>query len=142
MTSRDQAKEHVLAALRKDSRRSLRSMVRDLELSPTTVSKLVQKLEGENIIMGYSAHINWPKLGYDGTLCMHISTTPEANIECVGSRIKGLDPVLQVFYATGEITFMAYAACKTMLDASDVLQVIRTIEGVERFVPHSILRMI
>ena len=141
MKSRDSAKEHVLAELRKDSRRSLRSLAKDLELSTTTVSKLVQELESENIIMGYSAHINWPKLGYDGTLCMHIRTTPEANIEYVGSRIKELDPILQVFYTTGEMTFMAYAACKTMLEASDVLHVIRTMDGVERVVPHSILRM-
>jgi DNA-binding Lrp family transcriptional regulator len=72
---------------------------------------------------------------------MHISATPDADIQQVGERIKGLDPVLQVFYTTGEMTFMAYAACKTMLEASNILQQIRGMSGVERVVPHSILRM-
>lgn len=141
MIPKDKAKETVLYELLKDSRRSLRSLARDLDMSTTTVSKMVQELEDENIIMGYSTQVNWPKLGYDGTLCMHILTTPEADIEEVGERIKLLGPVLQVFYTTGEMTFMAYAACKTMLDASTILKEIRSMNGVERVVPHSILRM-
>ena len=141
MKTHTDARMLVLGVLERNGRASLRSVAKEVGLSTTTVSKIVQELEEEGIITGYGAQVNWPKLGYAGTICLHVGTAPGADIDAVGTRIRGLTPILTVFYTTGETTFMAYAACRTMEDANVLIGTIQDIPGVERIVPHAVLRM-
>ena len=84
--------------------------------------------------------INWHKLDFDSTLCLQISVTPGADIDHVGTALRKISAVKQVFYTTGDATFSAYAVCRNTDEATEVLEKIRNISGIERIIPHTVLK--
>ena len=140
MATNKNTKEKILTILMSDSRKSFRAIAKELNISTTTVSRLVNELEDEGMILGYTTLIDWQKLGYDSTLCLQVGITPGADTEKVGNDLKSIPSVKQVFYTTGDMTFSAYAVCKNSEDAAEVLKKLRKIAGIERVVPHTVLK--
>ena len=133
-------KEKILRILLDDSRKSFRTIAGELNLSTTTVSKLIKELEADGIINGYTALIDWHKLGYDATLCLQVSVAPDADIDKVGTALRKIPAVKQVFYTTGDTNFSAYAVCKNTEEATSVLEKLRHLTGIQRVVPHTVLK--
>jgi DNA-binding Lrp family transcriptional regulator len=141
MAKNNNTKEKILIILLSDSRKSFRAIAKELNISTTTVSRIVKELEDDGLIIGYTALIDWQKLGYNSTLCLQVGITPGADTEKVGNALKSIPSVKQVFYTTGDMTFSAYAVCKNSEDAAKVLEKLRKITGIERIVPHTVLKM-
>ena len=134
-------REQVLSILISDSRKSYRTIASELNISTTTVSRIVRELEDKGIIIGYTTFIDWNKLGYESTLCILISISRDADTTKVGKEIKAIDAVKQVFYTTGDTTFSAYATCKNTEEAAHLIEDLRRIEGVEQVVGHTVLKI-
>ena len=134
-------KEKILLKLIEDPRKSYRNIASELDISPSTVIKIVKTLEEEGVIVGYTTLVDWHKLGYDSTLCLQLTTTPNAKIEEVGKELKNIESVKQVFYTTGNTTFAAYAICKNSDEAVSTLNKLRSIPGVEKVESHTVLKM-
>jgi len=134
-------KEQILSLLMRDSRKSFRTIANELNISTTTVSRIVRELENEGIILGYTTFVDWNRMGYESTLCILVSISPNADTDKVGGSIKDIHGVKQVFYTTGETTFSAYAVCKNNIEASTVLEQLRRIKGVEQVVGHTVLKI-
>lgn len=141
MTTEPEVKEKILGMLISDSRKSFRTIAKELKISTTTVSKIVKELEESGIILGYTTLIDWQKLGFDSTLCIQVSITKEADIDQVGTSLRKLPSLKQVFYTTGDTTFSAYAVCKNTQKATELLEKLRTINGIEKIVPHTVLKI-
>jgi len=141
MTTDVKVKEQILSLLINDSRLSFRTIAKKLSISTTTVSRIIKLLEDGGVIQGYTTLIDWSKFGYDAALCLQISVTPEADIDSVGSAIRDIKAVKQVFYTTGDATFSAYAVCKDTAEAAEVLEKLRHLAGISRVVPHTVLKM-
>ena len=140
MATNANVKEKILSILMADSRKSFRTIAKELNISTTTVSRLVKELEDDGLILGYTTLIDWHKMGYDSTLCLQLSVDSEANIEQIGKMLKDIPAVKQVFYTTGDSTFSAYAVCKDTKEAAATLETLRKIAGVEHVVPHTVLK--
>jgi DNA-binding Lrp family transcriptional regulator len=134
-------KEQILSILMRDSRKSFRTIANELNISTTTVSRIINDLENEGVILGYTAFVDWNKMGYESTLCILVGIAPNADTDKVGSAIKDIPEVKQVFYTTGETTFSAYAVCKNNEDAASVLEQLRHVKGVEQVVGHTVLKI-
>lgn len=141
MTTDVKVKEQILSLLMNDSRLSFRTIAKRLNISTTTVSRIVKQLEDSGVIQGYSTLIDWSKFGYDSALCLQISVTPQADIDSMGSAIRDITAVKQVFYTTGDATFSAYAVCKDAAEATEVLEKLRHLDGIFRVVPHTVLKV-
>lgn len=137
----DKMRERVVELLLADSRRSLRSMARELGVSTTTVGRIVSELEGEGVVLGYTAAVDWHKLGYDNTICLQIGVSPRADINKVGRELKRNSAVKQVFYTTGDTNISAYAVCRDTVEAAEVLERVRRTQGVEKVVSHTVLKV-
>jgi len=124
----------------KDSRTSLRAIAKELKISTSTVSKIVKELEAAGVILAYTTIVDWHKLGYDSTLCLQISISPDADIDKVGTQLRGIPSVKQVFYTTGEANFSAYAVCLDTYEATSIIEELRKVKGIERVVPHTVLK--
>ena len=61
----DSTDYEILKKLSEDCRKSFREIGRELEYSPTTVSKHVEELKEKNIINGFKVDIDYERLGYD-----------------------------------------------------------------------------
>ena len=141
MATNKKVKERILSILTADSRKSFRTIANELNISTTTVSRIVKDLENEGVIIGYSTMIDWNKLGYESTLCILVSIAPDADTSQVGKTIKEIPAVKQVFYTTGDTTFSAYAVCKNTEEAATVLEELRRVRGVEQVVGHTVLKI-
>lgn len=141
MTKNVEIKEKILSILLENPRKSFRNIAGELNISPTTVIKIIKSLEEEGIIIGYTTLIDWQKCGYDSTLCLQITVTPNADIDKVGKALSNLEYIKQVFYTTGNTTFAAYAVCKDSNEAVLTLKELRSIPGVERVESHTVLKM-
>ena len=141
MVKNNTVKKKILSLLMKDSRKSYRTIANELGISTTTVSRIVKDLEASGVIQGYTTIVDWHKLGYDSTLCLQVSISPNVDIDSVGSAIRKLPAVKQVFYTTGDSNFSAYAVCLDTSEAASLLEKLRKINGVDRVVPHTVLKM-
>lgn len=140
MTVGNDTKLKIIELLMEDSRYSLRDIASKLDISPTTVGKLVKELEDQGVIQNYTIMVNWEKLGYDSILCLQMAINPGADIEKVGTIIKEIPAIKQVFYTMGETTFSCYAVCKDNKEAGDLIERIGKIEGVEKLLCHTVLK--
>jgi DNA-binding Lrp family transcriptional regulator len=140
MTKDNKVKEKILQILLDDSRKSFRTLASELNISTTTVSKIIKELEDEKIITGYTTLIDWHKLGYDATLCLQVSVVPEADIDKVGKALCKIPAVKQVFYTTGDTNFSAFAVCRDTEEATSLLEKLRHVSGIQRVVPHTVLK--
>jgi DNA-binding Lrp family transcriptional regulator len=134
-------KEKILSILISNSRKSYRTIAKELGLSTTTVSRIIQDLEEKEVILGYTTLIDWNKLGFDSTLCVQINIAPDAEPNKVGKNIKDISAVKQVFYTTGETTFSAFAVCKNTEEAAAVLGELRNVKGVDQVIGHTVLKI-
>jgi DNA-binding Lrp family transcriptional regulator len=134
-------KEKILSILISNSRKSYRTIAKELGLSTTTVSRIIQDLEEKGVILGYTTLIDWNKLGFDSTLCIQINISPDAEPNNVGKKLKDITAVKQVFYTTGETTFSAFAVCKNTEEAAAVLGELRNVKGVDQVIGHTVLKI-
>lgn len=140
MVKNKKLKEKILVMLMADSRKSFRTIAKEQNISTTTVSRIVKELEDTGIILGYTALIDWHKIGYDSILCLQVNVTYNANVDKVGSKLRKIQAIKQVFYTMGDATFSAYAVCKNTEETAALLEELRTVSGVERVVPHTVLK--
>lgn len=136
----DGLKFKILELLLEDARLSHREIAGKLKVSPTTVGKVLKALEEEGIIQGYTALVDWSKLGYDSIMCLQLAASPGADIEKVGDMLKGVDAVKQVFYTMGEMTFACYAVCRDNHEAAELMKKLGKVDGIEKLVCHTVLR--
>lgn len=62
----------IMQVLNENARKSLRELTRDFNVSISTISNRVKKLEKQCIILEYILLINKEKLGYDLTVVINI----------------------------------------------------------------------
>ncbi|MDY6965977.1 MAG: Lrp/AsnC family transcriptional regulator [Halobacteriota archaeon] len=130
----------ILDLLLKDSRQSFREIAGKLGVSTTTVSSRVKKMVEDSVILGFTAVVDWEKIGYKNSLCIAIQTDPKADQAEVGIKLKDIESIFMVCNIVGDYDFSIYARCRTGEDASDLLDKIRAIDGVVRVIPHTILK--
>jgi DNA-binding Lrp family transcriptional regulator len=65
----------------------------------------------------------------------------DADIDKVGNALRKIESLKQVFYTTGDATFSAYAVCKDTKTATVLLEELRSIPGIEKIIPHTVLKI-
>lgn len=140
MKSNQKLREQVVRILLRDARKSLREIAREVGASTTTVSRAVAALEKDGTIRGYSAEVDWAKLGYRALLCLQVQAKPGASVEKLGASLRALPQVRQVFYTTGGACISAYLACRDNDEAAAALEKIGKMPGVEAVNSHMVLR--
>lgn len=132
--------EKVLELLLEDSRRSQREMAAKLNVSPTTIGKIVKSLEDDGILMNYTIMVDWAKFGYDSVMCLQLAVSPSADVQEVGKTLRENTAIKQVFYIMGDMTFACYAVCRDKNESAEIMKEIGKIEGVEKLVCHAVLK--
>ena len=130
----------ILELLMGDARLSHREIAARLGVSPTTVGKVLRKLEEEKVVQGYTTLVDWSKLGFDSVMCLQLAASPDADVEQLGKVLKNNPAVKQVFYTMGDMTFACYAVCKDNQEAAKLMKDLGKIQGIEKLVCHTVLR--
>ncbi|MFA6035927.1 MAG: Lrp/AsnC family transcriptional regulator [Candidatus Micrarchaeia archaeon] len=127
----DDADRRILSELRRNCRRSFRELGKALDMSPATLIERVKKLESAGYLQGYSANLDFLKLGYEFMAIVRITMLHGALLE-VQQKISKLPGVAAVYDVTGDYDSMAIVMCKSRGELSRLVKKILAIPHVEK----------
>jgi DNA-binding Lrp family transcriptional regulator len=131
----------ILKHLLIDARQSARQLSHRLGVSTVTVLSRIKKLEGENIIQGYSARLNHELLGYDITAIIEIKTNKGKMLE-IENEIAKQDNVVAVYDITGNADMIIIAKFKNRVLLSEFVKKISLMPNVQNSITHLVLNTI
>jgi len=137
----DELDRKILSELSKDSHGSYRRLAVRVGVSPATFIVRVRRLEKEGVILGYSACLNFGKMGFEFTAVIEATITKGAQLD-VQRKIAALPGVVAVYDVTGESDSMAIARCRTRSELSRLVKSILAINNVQRTNTHMVLNVI
>ena len=121
----------ILAYLQQDARDSFRKISKALNLSVTSLISRVKKLEKLGIIKGYTAIVDYTKLGFDFPVLIDVKVSKGKLFE-VEKEIAAHPNVLAVYDITGEFDVAILAIFKTRKDLDNFVKKLQKMEYVER----------
>lgn len=127
----DEVDRHILVELRKNCRRSFRELAHAVNVSPATLIERVKRLEKQGYIIGYSADLDFLRLGYEFMGMINITISHGALLE-VQKKISKLKGVAAVYDVTGNYDSLAIVMCKNRAEFSRLIKKILAIPNVEK----------
>ncbi len=127
----DELDEKILTILNEDARKSYREISRELNVSLTTVSNRIKRMETDKVIERYIPLINQEKIGYDLTAVINVKISHGKLIE-VQERISKDKHVSGVYDITGEWDSLIIAHFKDRRDLNGFIKGVLSIENVEK----------
>jgi DNA-binding Lrp family transcriptional regulator len=117
---------------------SYRRMASELRVSTTTVASHIAKLEREGVIRGFSAMVDYQKLGYELTVVTEILVSKGKLLE-TDREIAKLPGVCAVYDTTGETDGIIIAKFKNRDELSHFTKGLLALPYVERTNTHVVL---
>jgi DNA-binding Lrp family transcriptional regulator len=127
----DELDDRILEKLNENARKSYREISRELNVSLTTVSNRIKKMEDEKIIERYIPLINQEKIGYDLTAVINVKISHGKLIE-VQERISKDIHVSGVYDITGEWDSLIIAHFKDRRDLNGFIKGVLSMDNVEK----------
>lgn len=131
----------ILTRLLTDGRASLRQMAHEFHVSTTTVASRVARLEKAGIISGYSATVNFERLGYDLTAITQILVS-KGKLYQMEKEIAKLPGVCAVYDVTGEYDAVVIAKFRNRWELSRFTKHLLSLPFVERTITQVALETI
>lgn len=134
----DKVDANILRELMRDAQQSHREIARKIGVSAGTVVSRKRKLDEAGVIKGYTAQLDYEKLGYDLTVITEV-TISQGDIIDVSEEIAKLPEAYAVYNVTGRSDVMIMGKFKTRRDLSDFTKKILKIPNVVRTNTHLVL---
>jgi DNA-binding Lrp family transcriptional regulator len=116
----------IVALLQESAKRTFADIGADVGLSATAVKRRVDRLEGDGVIVGYGARINWRALGEAIESLIEIYCADRTSPADVGRSLAKVDEIVSAFTVSGE----ADAVIRVRVDSIDHLE--RLVERLRR----------
>lgn len=135
----------ILEILEKDSRLSVETVAKMIDLSIDETEQLIKGLEDRKIIVDYSTTIDWKKVeGHEGVTAMiDVKVTPKRGVGFheVAERIYRFNEVKSVYLMSGAYDLSVIIEGKSMSDiAHFVSEKLSTLDSVISTTTHFILK--
>ena len=127
----DETDERILRELRKNSRKSLRKLAFSVGISTSAVSERLKRMEKAGIVKGYTASIDFSRLGYEFVAIVQISISGGALLD-VQKKISSLPGVVAVYDVTGQYDSVVVLMRKSRSELSALIKKILAIPEVEK----------
>ena len=121
MLELDDVDRVIVDRLIENSRVSLRSIARELRLSPATIHERVQKLIMRGIIKGFTVIVDYKRLGYDVTALIMISVDGKYITE-IESWLASQPEIVAVYDITGEFDVAVIAKTRNMTELNSLVK--------------------
>ena len=131
MTGLDEVDIKILRILNGNARKSYRDIAKELDLSLTTVSKRIKRLEEDRVILGYAPMLDQEKLGFDITAIIGIKILHGRIIETEKALAK--DPAVYAVYdSTGDWDAILQARFRTRTELNTFVKKVLGHEDIEK----------
>jgi len=131
----------ILRRLNQDARKSFRDIAREIEVSISTVSNRVKRLESEGIILGYAPLLDEKKLGYDVLAVIGVRISKGKLLE-VQRKIAREDKVVEVYDVTGEYDSVIIARFRNTKELDAFIKKLVAMENVDRTYTQVVLNVV
>lgn len=121
-----------------DSRRSLRKIAKKIGVAVTTVQEHTRKLERLGIIKGYSAIVDYEKLGYELTSISEVSVSKGKVVE-VEETLAKFPETVAVYDVSGSTDIISIARFKTKEQLNKHIKKVLAIPFIEQTNTHLVL---
>ena len=135
----DETDLKILNLIRRNARLSFREIGKQLNLSTGTVSERIKNMQSNGVIKGFVTAIDPEQLGYRVTMMLKIrlhSSFPRDEAE---KHFASLSGACCLHLVTGDIDMMVLIRTKDQQTAADVLEAVRTLDGVDSVDSHVVL---
>ncbi len=137
----DASDEAIINALLTDGRASFRDIAKKTGLAVATVVNRVRRLEQQGIIKGYSAQLDYDKLGYDVSVIIELRIAKGKLLE-VEKKIATHPNVTFLYDHTGAFDAAVIARFKTRRSMDAFIKKLQSYDFVERTETQLILNTI
>ena len=137
----DAIDQRIIEEMRVDCRRSYRKLAEAVSLSPAAIIDRIKKLENAGYVKGYSARLDFLKLGYEFMAIVQISISHGSLLE-VQEKISRLPGVAAVYDVTGQYDSIAILMCKTRGELSSLIKRILAIAHVDKTNTNMVLNVV
>jgi Lrp/AsnC family transcriptional regulator for asnA, asnC and gidA len=127
----DEVDDKILEKLNENARKSYREIARELNISLTTVSNRIKKMEDEKVIERYIPLVNQEKIGYDLTAIINVKISHGKLLE-VQERISKDNHVSGVYDITGDWDSLIIAHFKDRRDLNGFIKGVLSMANVEK----------
>lgn len=124
-----------------DSRQSLRQISKKVRAAPSTLQERTKRLERKGVIKGYSAIIDYEKLGYEFMAVIHVTVSGGKLVE-VERNIAKLPEVISVYDVSGPTDVIVIGRFKTKKEMSDFAKKLLSMRYVEHGTTYIVLNVI
>jgi len=137
----DKKDEQILKNLLDDSRFSSRQIAHKIGVSTVTVISRIKNLERQKVIKGYTALLDYEKLGYDLTAIIEISAHKSKMIK-VAKEISLIKNVCAVYDITGQHDITIVAKFKNRDELSKFIKKISSNPDIEKTITNVVLNIV
>jgi Lrp/AsnC family leucine-responsive transcriptional regulator len=129
----------ILGLLQQDARRTVADIAERVSLSPTAVQRRIQRLEQSGVITGYSAHVDYTRLGWGLEAFTELRFTGTTNPAEMDSTAAGLPEVQAVFTTAGNHDALVWIRVRDVGHLKDVIDRLRNTGNVVDTRTHIVL---
>lgn len=133
----------IIKLLAANSKTTLKEIGRRIGIfSASSISKRISSLEKEGYIKGYTAEINYEKLGFNFITATFVQARYRYNYSReIGRMLSKIPGVVSVYFILGEIDFVVITVSKSKEDYAHILDQISQIDGVQRSDTRTVLEV-
>ncbi|MEM4255559.1 MAG: Lrp/AsnC family transcriptional regulator [Candidatus Norongarragalinales archaeon] len=125
----DELDLEIIRELRANCKQTWRELARKLKVSPVTAMNRVKTLEGEGVITGYAANINFAKIGFEFNAYQTLQIDAE-HFYGVLDALSKMPETEAVYAVSGDVDCVLFFRTRDRQDFSNTIQKIRTLKGV------------
>jgi DNA-binding Lrp family transcriptional regulator len=119
----------ILKELENNSKQTMKMISRKHKISLTTVYDRIKKLEKSGVIKGYTAIVDYEKLGYGLPVFIEIKVKTDKQISFI-RKITDHPKVSNIFGVTGDVDLVLECYFKNKTELVDFIRELVSIEGV------------
>jgi DNA-binding Lrp family transcriptional regulator len=135
----DPTDREIVALLRQNARRSYQDIGRRVHLSAPAVKRRVDRLEGDGVILGYTAVVNPPVFGWNAEAFVDLYCEGTMPGEAIKRAVEEEPGVASAHTVAGEASALLHVMAQDTKDLEAVLERIRASDGVSRTVTQVVL---
>ena len=136
----DEIDRRIISILSSQGRVSFRDLGVQVHLSANAAAERVRRLQSANIIRGFHADIDYPKLGLSLQAYIDVRLRPGTSAQSFEAVAMKLSGVISAAILTGALDFRLRVACNGQSDLVQLIETLRSRAGVQETNTTVILR--
>lgn len=117
----DELDRKILNKLLEEGRKSFRQIAEDVGSTPATVINRVDRLTEEGVITGYSADIDYRRLGYQGIAAIEVIVRGD-RLDEVAAELRAHNNVVSAYTITGDTDILVLVKFRHREELSEFVQ--------------------